>query len=125
MTPETQKLVDQRNQKAVKAIQELQKLPYSPEQRTNQVNQAYKAHNQVNPNKQNNQIISYTSITLTQNPGTDKEIALIGNPISCDQVRGANKPGEEPGLRKTDGDITNSDPGENGINVQGIRFRIY
>ena len=51
MKPGTQKLVDQRNQKAVKAIQELQKLPYSQEQLTNQVNQAYKAHNQVNPNK--------------------------------------------------------------------------
>ena len=121
MTPKTQKLVDQRNQKALKAMEELQNLPYSHEQRMNQVNQSFKAHNQVNPNKQNNQIIRHTSITLTQNPGTDKEIALIGNPISCDQVRGANMPGEEPGLRKTDGDIIKSDPGENGINVQGVK----
>jgi deoxycytidine triphosphate deaminase len=51
MKPETQKLVDQRNQKMVKAMEELQKLPYSQEQRTHQVNQAYKAHNQVNTNR--------------------------------------------------------------------------
>ena len=50
MTPETQKLVDQRKKKEVKAMEELQKLPYSQEQRMNQVNQAFKAHNQVNPN---------------------------------------------------------------------------
>ena len=51
MKPETQKLVDQRNQKMVKAMEELQKLPYSQEQLTHQLNQAYKAHNQVNPNR--------------------------------------------------------------------------
>ena len=87
MTPETQKLVDQRNQKELKAIAELQQLPYSPEQRTNQVNQAYKAHNQVNPNKQNNQIIRYTSITLTQNQGTDTEIRLIAKVIPSVEKR--------------------------------------
>ena len=87
MTPKTQKLVDQRNQKALKAMEELLKLPYSKEQRTNQVNQAYKAHNQINPNKQNNQIIRYTSITLTQNPGTDTEIRLIAKVIPSVEKR--------------------------------------
>ena len=87
MTPKTQKLVDQRNQKDLKAMGKLKKLYYSQELRMNQVNQTFKAHNQVNPNKQNNQIIRHTSITLTQNPGTDTEIRLIAKVIPSVEKR--------------------------------------